>query len=444
LKVKKRIPKKRREIKVKFEAKGLTARGGLLLIEELIHQFKVREHLDRNVCVKKRERGFDESDHILSLAYNMIAGGSRLEDVNMLREDEETKEIIQQKAIPHPTTAGDFLRSFSPGHIAQLEKALCAIQKRVHSKEKAEEVTLDIDSSIFEQYSDQKQGSCMAYTGKIGYHPQLGFRADTGEWVYGKLQRGSAYTARKAKRLLEKCLERLPKSVKRVKTRSDSGWYQHPYLESCEQCTTHEVIYSITAPQTKRLMETVKAIKEWIPMSDDEDETRFVGECYYVGRRWKKARRYIVKRDGQPRDEHGQLLLPFEESRYHVMVTNSTEENIVSLMEFHKGRGNMENYIKELMYGFDLEQFPTGSFHANWVYLLIGQLAYNLVVWLKQYGLPKQYLQSRVKQIRYRFLNLAGSIVHTARGVWLNLKKGYLHQKEFLQTLERLRALEFA
>ena len=141
MKVKKRIPKKRREIKVKFEAKGLTARGGLLLIEELIHQFKVREHLDRNVCVKKRERGFDESDHILSLAYNMIAGGSRLEDVNMLREDEETKEIIQQKAIPHPTTAGDFLRSFSPGHIAQLEKALCAIQKRVHSKEKAEEVT---------------------------------------------------------------------------------------------------------------------------------------------------------------------------------------------------------------------------------------------------------------------------------------------------------------
>ena len=179
-------------------------------------------------------------------------------------------------------------------------------------------------------------------------------------------------------------------------------------------------------------------------MSDDEDETRFVGECYYVGRRWKKARRYIVKRDGQPRDEHGQLLLPFEESSYHVMVTNSTEEDIVSLMEFHKGRGNMENYIKELMYGFDLEQFPTGSFHANWVYLLIGQLAYNLVVWLKQYGLPKQYLQSRVKQIRYRFLNLAGSIVHTARGVWLNLKKGYLHQKEFLQTLERLRALEFA
>ena len=71
MKVKKRIPKKRREIKVKFEAKGLTARGGLLLIEELIHQFKVREHLDRNVCVKKRERGFDESDHILSLAYKL-------------------------------------------------------------------------------------------------------------------------------------------------------------------------------------------------------------------------------------------------------------------------------------------------------------------------------------------------------------------------------------
>ena len=136
MKVKKRIAKKRREIKVKFKAGSLTSRGGLLLIEELIHQFKVREHLDRHVCVKKRERGFDESDHILALAYNMIAGGSRLEDVNMLREDEETKEIIQQKAIPHPTTAGDFLRSFSPGHIAQLEKALCAIQNEFIAKKR--------------------------------------------------------------------------------------------------------------------------------------------------------------------------------------------------------------------------------------------------------------------------------------------------------------------
>ena len=260
MKVKKRIPNKKREIKVKFEAEGLTARAGLQLIEELIHRFKVRELLDRSVCVKKRERGFDERDHILSLAYNMIAGGSRLEDTNILREDEETKEVIQQKDIPHLTTAGDFLRSFSAGHIAQLEKALCTIQEQAHSKEHVEEVTLDIESSIFEQYSEKKQGSCRAYTGQVGYHPQFGFRADTGEWVYGRLQRGGAYTARKAKKLLVKCLEQLSRSVKRVKTRSDSGWYQNPYLEACEKCTTHEVIYTMTAPQTRQLMETVREL----------------------------------------------------------------------------------------------------------------------------------------------------------------------------------------
>lgn len=440
--MKKRIPKKRREIKVKFEAEGLSGKGGLLLIEELMHKLKVRELLEQGIRVKKRECGFDESDHIVSMVYNLIGGGSCLEDLDALREDEETKEVIQQEHIPHSTTEGDFLRSFSVGHIVQFEEAIGKIQCQTHRGEEREEVTLDIDSAIFEQYSTKKQGSCRAYNGKVGYHPQFGFRADTGEWVYGKLRRGGAYTSRKAKEFLYKCLRRLPEGVKRVRTRSDSGWYKESYLEACEQCTTHEVIYSITADQTAPLMEKARGVKEWVPMSEGGDESRWVGEFWYRGSRWKRERRYIVKREERPRGKGGQLLFPFDEFRYHVMVTNSEEEDIVSLMEFHLGRGNAENYIKELMYGFDLEQLPTGSFLANWVYFLIGQLAYNLVVWLKQYGLPMKYLHSRVKMIRHRFLNVAGKVVHTGRGIWLNLKKSYFYQKEFLETLARLRAFE--
>jgi hypothetical protein len=445
LKVTERIAKKRQEIKVKFAAGGLTAQGGLILIEELIHRLRVKELIDETVSVKKRQRGYAESDHIIALVYNLIGGGSCLDDLNSLREDEETKTVMQQEAIPHATTAGDFLRAFSLGHIKQLEKASRRIQEIVHSREARSELTLDVDSALFEQYSSKKQGSCKGYTGETGYHPQFGFRADTGEWVYGRLQRGGAYTSANAEQLLEECLKRVPKSVKRVKTRSDSGWYKEEYLAACEGCTTHAIIYTITADQTRPLLESVAGIRQWQPISTDTGETREVAEFWYRGVTWQKERRFIVKREqrcqGKEKQRH---LFAEEEYHYYVFVTNSEEADIAGLMEFHGGRGYAENYIKELLYGFDLEQLPSERFHANWVYLLIGQLAYNLVVWLKQYGLPQHYRQSRVKLIRHRFLYLAGRIVRSGRGVWLNLKQGYRYQQEFLDALQRLRSLEFA
>lgn len=445
MKVTERIAKKRREIKVKFAAGGLTAQGGLILIEELIHQLRVKELIDETVTVKKRQRGYAESDQIISLVYNLIGGGSCLDDLNSLREDEETKAVMHQEAIPHATTAGDFLRAFSLGHIKQLEKASRRIQERVHSRETVAELTLDIDSAIFEQYSTKKQGSCKGYTGETGYHPQFGFRADTGEWVYGRLQRGGAYTSAHAEQLLEECLKRLPKSVNRVETRSDSGWYKEDYLGACEECTTHAIIYTITADQTKPLLDKIRGIRQWLPMSRAVGETREVAEFWYRGVTWQKERRFIVKREQRCQGKGKQLhLFAEEEYHYYVFVTNSEEADIAGLMEFHGGRGNAENYIKELLYGFDLEQLPSERFHANWVYLLIGQLAYNLVIWLKQYGLPKHYLQRRVKLIRHRFLYIAGRIVRSGRELWLNLNQGYSYQQEFLDTLQRLRSLECA
>ena len=74
MKVTKRIAKKRREIKVKFAAGGLTAQGGLILVEELVHRLSVKEIIEETISVKKRQRGYQESDHIMALVYNLIGG----------------------------------------------------------------------------------------------------------------------------------------------------------------------------------------------------------------------------------------------------------------------------------------------------------------------------------------------------------------------------------
>lgn len=103
----------------------------------------------------------------------------------------------------------------------------------------------------------------------------------------------------------------------------------------------------------------------------------------------------------------------------------------------------MENAIKEHKSGFGLERLPTQKFHANWAYLLIGQLAFNLMAWFKRLVLPPSYQRVTIKTLRHRFLNLAGKLVHTARRVFLVISDGYRYQAVWQFAMKRLAHLQF-
>ena len=93
--------------------------------------------------------------------------------------------------------------------------------------------------------------------------------------------------------------------------------------------------------------------------------------------------------------------------------------------------------------GFGLEKLPTQKFHANWAYLLIGQLAFNLVAWFKRLVLPPGYQRVTIKTLRHRLLNLAGKLVHTARRVFLVLSDHYRYQAVWRFAIRRLNHLQF-
>ena len=91
-----------------------------------------------------------------------------------------------------------------------------------------------------------------------------------------------------------------------------------------------------------------------------------------------------------------------------------------------------------------LEKLPTGGFHANWAYLLIGQLAFNLGAWFKKLVLPARYHRATLKTIRPHVLNLAGKIVHSARQCFLVLSDRYRYQSAWQFALGRLAHLQFS
>jgi len=428
--VKKNLPK----VEIKESKRNLTSHSGLYLVNQFAQALGVREEIDRNVKVKERNSGYDESQAILSLAYSMIAGGDCIDDVDMIRNDNALLTLIGEKSTPHSTTAGDFLRRFNLGYIKQLEKSIKNLGIKVYQNEVIGEATLDMDSSVFIVRSE-KEGADWAYNGEFGFHPLVCFIAENGDWLHLRMRRGSAYTSKGAESFLAECLGKLPPTMW-IRLRADSGFYDKKFVEKCE---SKGVSFTITADQTARLLKEIRNL------SDDRwekcEEGWEIAEFKYCPVGWTKEYRYTVKREQIKKGE--QIDLFNGEYRYFVFVANFENGSPYLLMKFHLKRGNMENYIKEAKLGFNLERLPTGQFHANWVYMLIGMLAYNLISWMKRLVFPKGYRNSFIKKLRFRFIQIGGILVCTGRRFILCLQKGYLYLKEFIKTSDRIQEVGF-
>jgi hypothetical protein len=104
-------------------------------------------------------------------------------------------------------------------------------------------------------------------------------------------------------------------------------------------------------------------------------------------------------------------------------------------MQWYWERCNCENWIKELKYGFGLDQFPCSEYLPNSAYFHIVLLAYNLVQALKHIKLDYAWHRLTIKTLRYHIFHVAGLVVYHARQVFLKLYHCYPHYDLFHRAL---------
>ena len=114
--------------------KGI-AQGGIGVLHQLVKMTGLIKALDQDLHLLKRHLPYHESDHVLNMAYNILAGGTRLEDIELHRSDEAWMDALGAKIIPDPTTAGDFLRRFREKDILALMDLINACRIKVWDKQ---------------------------------------------------------------------------------------------------------------------------------------------------------------------------------------------------------------------------------------------------------------------------------------------------------------------
>jgi hypothetical protein len=130
--------------------------------------------IDDKLHLLQRHRPFHESDHVLSLAYSMMCGEKTLDGLSARREDEAFLDALNARRIPHPTTAGAFLRRFVQRSVIDLLQVLNECSARVWRQRPLSErrlAVIDVDGTIAPTTGECRELMSMAYEGTWGYHP---------------------------------------------------------------------------------------------------------------------------------------------------------------------------------------------------------------------------------------------------------------------------------
>jgi hypothetical protein len=387
----------------------------LRFVFDLAHRLGLTQDLQK-LTVKKRQRGIPIEDFVLSMASNFLVGGDSFSDLDVLRQETVTRELCYGVQVPAPTTAGERLRTFSLGHLSQMAGAnRNLVRETLDRVGGSGPLIVDVDSSIFEVHGYLKEGARYGYSKVRGLHPLLAFLNEERLLLGARLRSGNKSSAQGATDFLNDALKALP-GDREIRLRMDAGFYARD-IESF--CVKRGLKFSISAKLTSRLVKAILALPETAWQVYPWEEGAEWAELRYQPQNWSRPYRLLVKRT--PWYEKEQRVLG---EYFHTAVITNLVGAGCSLIRYHLGRGGMENYIEEFKNGIGARHLPSQRFLANWAWLLIAALAYNLAQAFKLLLLPKNQRADQLKKLRLHWFNIAGRWTRTGRRWILSLARG--------------------
>lgn len=459
------------------------AAGGVALVHRMVKALELDKAIDRGVEVLKFHQPYHESDHVLNIAYNLLAGGECLEHLELLRNDENYLDMLGARRIPDPTTAGDFCRRFcSRESIDALHDAINEARLRVwrtQPDEFFEHALIDADGSIVEA-SDCTEDADFSHKGKFGFHPLLVTLANTQEVLFIENRPGSRPSHEGAAQRLDAAVALVRRAGFRAVTlRGDTDFSQTNYLdgwdgdgvnfvfgyaayasviksadslpESAWQLLEREDRYQIrTAPRARpeNVRDRVVFEREYHNIHLVHEH---VSEFEYRPRKCRRPYRMVVVRKLLTHEKGQDLLFP--EHRYFFYITNRRDVSAREIVRLANTRCDQERVIGQQKSGVKSLCSPLDNLHSNWAYMVMATLAWNLAKWLALL-LPEQgrwrekHMAEKHEVLRMNFQTFVSAfmlipvqVIRSARRVVLRVLTWNRWQHVFFRSLDAVRMI---
>lgn len=390
--------------------KGIDS-GGIGAIHKLVQKFKLPDEINNHLRLLKFHLPYLESDHVLNIAYNIISGGTCLEHLEILRNNEVYLNALDAQRIPDPTTAGDFCRRFAVEDIESLMEAINKVRARIWKKQPDSffsKAIIEADGTFVETTGECKEGMDISYNGKWGYHPLLVSLANTNEPLFIANRSGNRPSHEGAAQRFDQSIDLCKKvGFKKICLRGDTDFTQTEHLDRWDENNV-EFIFGIDAMKNLVLKAqslpgdawekldrpkkyNVKTesrtkprnLKSKIVFERKFTDIRLNAECVsefsYSPSKCRKTYRVVVLRKNLTKVKGEQTLI--DEIRYFFYITNNTKSSKEKVVFSANKRCNQENLIQQLKNGAHALHAPVDNLESNWAYMVMASLAWSLKSW---------------------------------------------------------------
>ena len=396
----------------------------------------------------------------------MLTGADSIDDLNVLRHGGMPRLFDDIRA---PSTYGTYLRTFTHGHVQQLDAAgsrlLAGLTSRVPGLIRGGSdpdgiAYLDLDDTIREVHGYAKQAAAYGYSKVFGLNAMVAVVSTpltAPVIVASALRRGNTASGKGSARMLTRAAAAARQAgvSGRLMGRADSAFYRHDLVTAMIKA---KMWFSVTARKNTAVKTAITRIPEqaWVPIKYpnavwEADDTvpgggywvsdAEVAETSFVAFSSKKKAqqvpcRLVVRRVRrlQPTASDGTVQGElFAAHRHHAFITNSTLTTIAA-DQHHRDHAIIEQVIAELKDG-PLAHLPSGRYGANAAWLAHAVIAFNLA---RAIGVlaGKAHARARWATLRAQLINLPARIATSGRATTLHLPRDWAWADQWQQTFD--------
>ena len=451
-----------RRVRIEAGGEGVVAHVGLHALGAFADRLGVGDALSARVPAAGERLAVHDRGKVLTQAMLMLAGGGEAcADIEALRAQERLF-----GGVPSDSTLYRTFRQIAPATLGGVWEAVSAVRAEVWRRSSVtnttDPVVLDIDATLVEVHSENKEGTAPTYKRGFGFHPMLCFADATGEALAARLRPGNAGANTVADHLavLDDAVAQLPPEVaaghrpgdaasvvaRVVVVRTDSAGCTFGFVAGCRDRNIGFAVVArsnaqLTAAISRTFTETGSG--RWMPARRQDGEVREGAQVAELTdlvdlTDWPNGTRLIVRREplhpgAQP------SLFPSTQFRYWGHYTDQAGDP-VTLDAAMRAHAHVEDHIRRLK-DSGLCRFPFSNLDANRAWLAVVCFAGDLVRWFQLLCLTGHLARAEPKTLRWRLWHAPGRLIHHARADIVRILDGWPDAPAIVAAHARIAAL---